>query len=175
MIRRLAVGGMWLAALGLLVSASQPWWRIAGTTMTGDATTSGGAQGLALAALAGTLLAAWLRSWGRKVASAAVAVVHVGAGWLAAVAVHPVEPPLGVPDDAAWTVEPFRWVYLGLALIGAVSSALAIVTRPPVRPASGAEDEARSDPPLDAWKALDAGVDPSQEWRGDTQRRPGPE
>lgn len=129
-------------ALGGLVAAQQPWGEA-----TGVAATSGLAQALPLAALGGVLLTLTLAPPGRRAVGVLVALVAVG---MVAVGVQ--------QPSAGWAL-----AYAAAGLIAAASAGLLAakpgVTRRTVVPSPRAPVEDS----LASWKAMDEGLDPTED------------
>lgn len=146
-------GGCALAVLG----ATQPWWAAGErTSVTGAQATSGAALALVLAAAAGAFLSRWLPAVGRRIVLGLVVLLAAGGVPVALNAVAPQVPGSTLGDALTLVATPWRWVYVAGAVLAAAGAVLALLAGPPAsRPAS------TLDPTLDAWKALDAGEDPT--------------
>ncbi|MCW3157586.1 Trp biosynthesis-associated membrane protein [Micropruina sonneratiae] len=157
---------LWLGCGAALLAATQPWWNAGGRTAVTGAQASGGVLALVLAAAAGAFLALFLPRIGRRIVLGLVAALAAG-GVPAAYAASPATVPVaGAGDSFVATAWP--WVYtvaVVLTALGAVGSA--ILPPPQRRP-----PKATPDPALDAWKALDAGDDPTQDPTDDRGRGP---
>lgn len=173
--------GLLLGAVLGLLSASQGWWRVVAgqgdpTSISGNDASGGLAYVLPLVALAGWLLGLSLRGVGRRIV--AVLLALTGAGMIAAGV--PRRPPESVIENAGQplgldpvtSVTATAWPYVFcvagvLVLLGAVAAFVAGGARP--RRASRFDrtsDAARvtsSDDPSQIWKALDQGMDPTEE------------
>lgn len=147
-------GGCALAILG----ATQPWWAAGErTSVTGAQATSGAVLALVLAAAAGAFLSRWLPPLGRRIVLGLVVVLAAGGVPVALNAVAPQMPGSTLGDALTLVATPWRWVYLaGCALAVAGAVLLQFAGRPTARVS------AIPDPALDAWKALDAGEDPTE-------------
>lgn len=157
---RVATPLAWAAAAGLLLAAHQAWWSVGHSALTGATASDGSLQVLPLAGLAGLLLAAWLRGWGRRVVGGLVMVVLLGAAVLS-VGVQPsAELPLGAGDGQQWQPTAWRWVALALALVGAAATGVSLLGRPAAR-STTATDGGSADASRDTWRALDEGIDPT--------------
>lgn len=186
--------GLLLGSVLGLLSASQAWWRVVAgqgdpTSISGNDASGGLAYVLPLVALAGWLLALSLRGIGRRIV--AVLLMLTGAGMIAAgVPRRPPESviekagqPLGL--DPVTSVTATAWPYVfcvagALVTLGAVAAFVVGGAR--ARRASRFERTTNagavtaSDDPSQIWKALDQGVDPTEEsgrGRADTDRGPG--
>ncbi|MFT4218611.1 MAG: Trp biosynthesis-associated membrane protein [Micropruina sp.] len=156
-MRRLATVLLWLGCAAALLGATQPWWSAGErTAASGGQATSGAAVALMLAAAAGAFLGSWLRSIGRRIVLGLVAVLAVGSIVVAITATVPTLPGSTLGDALALVATPWRWVYLAGAVLVAVGAVLVqFAGPPPARTASA------PNPGMDAWKALDAGEDPT--------------
>lgn len=179
--RTLVLGGLAVGAGLGLVAAAQPWWRATGegvaARFTGSQSTGGLAQALALTAAAGVVLALVLRVRGRQILG--VGLVLLGAGMALTgfdrrrpngQAVLDQVRQVSLADQFA--LDPTAWpqVYAGAGLLVAAAAGLAVVTAPrwPRRterfertptPSLVGTDGAD---PAEIWKAMDAGVDPTE-------------
>lgn len=165
-----------ITATGLVVAgvaaigSGQVWYRTAGHGFTGTEITDGAGEALALAALAGVAVTLLLGVWGRRVVGVLVAVLGLGVLLVSAARRTPtpaqLEQVLGVRDTPG---SPTAWPWLCVAA-GAVVAVVgaSFVTRAhrwrspsdrfertPARSPSAVSSS------LDAWKALDAGADPT--------------
>lgn len=183
---------LWLAVAalaGLLVGTQAPWWSVTFTGMTGasgagEVTGAAGTGGLAMVlpavALAALLATLMLRRIGTRIMAAAAALVGVG---MAVLGVNPATPvaeavqetvqgaALATVADPVATPWPIVYGVLGVAVAAAAGW---LLVRPPERRARTQARAADVTDPLAAWKAMDAGEDPtrSAEERG---ARPAPE
>lgn len=154
-----------------LLSATQPWWSAGErASVTGGQATSGAALALMLAAAAGAFLSRWLRPAGRRIVLVLVVLLAAGAVGVAWGAVAPAVPGSTLGDALTLVATPWRWVYIAGGVLAAAGAALAQYAGPaPVRAV------ATPDPALDAWKALDAGEDPTSETERGAAGAPRPE
>lgn len=157
-MRALANGLLWGGCAVAVLGATQPWWAAGErTSVTGSQATSGAALALILAAAAGAFLGRWLPSRGRRIVLGLVVLLAAGCVPVALGAVAPAVPGSTLGDALTLVATPWRWAYFTGAVLAAVGAVLALVAGPPAsRPASSTPD-----PALDAWKALDAGEDPT--------------
>ncbi len=172
-MRRLATVGLWAGCAFALLSATQPWWSAGErASVTGGQATSGSALALMLAAAAGTFLGGWLRGWSRRLVLALVALLGAGSVAVAITATVPALTGSTLGDALTLAATPWRWCYLGGAAAVAVAAVLAQFAGPPPT----RQTSATPDPAMDAWKALDAGDDPTSEPErgGAGERRPDP-
>ena len=156
-MRALALGLLWGGAGAALIAAGQPWWTTGTAAVTGNTVTSGAAVVLVLAALAGAFLSRWLRPVARRVVTVVVAALCAGGVAVALAATPPATLSGSSLNDAAIGATPWRWIYLIALALAAVGALLSLVAKP-----GGSRPAATPDPALDAWKALDAGQDPTE-------------
>ena len=171
-MRRSADLLLWGGCAVALLGATQPWWSAGErAAVSGTQATSGSALALMLAAAAGTFLGGWLRGWSRRLVLALVAVLGAGSVAVAITATVPALPGSTLGDALTLAATPWRWCYLAGAALVAVAAVLAQFAGPPPT----RQTSATPDPAMDAWKALDAGEDPTSEpERGAGERRPDP-
>ncbi|QIK73608.1 Trp biosynthesis-associated membrane protein [Propioniciclava coleopterorum] len=176
------------ALAGLLVGAQAPWWTVTFTgltgaqgsgTVTGAAGTGGLASVLPSVALAALLATLMLRRLGTRVMAVAAALVGSGMAVLGFSPATPVSEAvqetvqgaaLATMTDPVATAWPIVYGVLG---VGVAAASAWLFARPPVRRRGTAQRAADVTDPLEAWKAMDAGEDPtrSSEEPGD---RPAP-
>jgi uncharacterized membrane protein (TIGR02234 family) len=176
--RLIGLAGVAVAGLLALIVSGQPWWRAqgsdAGVVFTGSDATAGLSQALGAVVLAGFLLGLALRGRGRQVLAGllglvGVAIVVVGAFRFQpnpdAVRVRLQQVSLSDQFALTGTPWPIGYVIAGVILIAA--AALIMITAPswPTRTdrfrrdrAAGPAAEAE---PIDLWKAMDSGQDPT--------------
>lgn len=156
-MRALANSLLWGGCAVTLLAATQAWWAAGErTSVTGSEATSGAVLALILAAAAGAFLSRWLPPIGRRVVLGLVALLAAGGVPVALRAVAPAVPGSTLGDALTLVATPWRWVYVAGAVLAAIGAVLALIAGPPVsRPAP------TPDPAMDAWKALDAGDDPT--------------
>jgi uncharacterized membrane protein (TIGR02234 family) len=175
--RALAVGCLLIGGALALIGSGQPWWRAEGEGVvlkfSGTQATGGLSQALALLALAGTLLLLALRTRGRRIIGALLALVGVGLAVVGVFGLRPSAAAFGsqvdevsLADTLSATAWP--WIFVGsgvLITIGAVLTMITARTWPSrsdrFRPGSGRSEGPASDDPTELWKAMDAGVDPT--------------
>jgi len=157
-VRTLANVMLWAGAGLALLAATQPWWTAGERTgATGTQATSGAALALVLAALAGAFLTRFLRGWGRRLVTVVVALLLACGLLVALTAAVPAALPGSRLDAAlAATATPWRWVYAASVVLAAAGAVLLLVAPPPSSRPAPTPDSA-----LDAWRALDAGDDPT--------------
>ena len=172
-MRTLANGLLWGGAGLALLAATQPWWTaVERAGVSGAQATSGAALALVLAALAGAFLSRFLRGPGRRIVTAVVAVLLASGLPIALTAAVPAAlPGSNLDETLAVAATPWRWVYAGSVGLAAAGAVLLLFSpAPKLRAAS------TPDPALDAWKALDAGVDPTTDTGratgGDVEAKP---
>jgi uncharacterized membrane protein (TIGR02234 family) len=175
--RALAFGCLLIGGALALIGSGQPWWRGAGEGVvlkfSGTQATGGLSQALAILALAGTLLLLALRTRGRRIIGALLALVGVGLAVVGGLGLRPGADAFGsqvrqasLADTLSATAWP--WIFVGsgvLITIGAVLTMITARTWPSrsdrFRPGSGRSEDPASDDPAELWKAMDAGVDPT--------------
>ena len=171
---------LWLAVAalaGLLVGTQAPWWSVTFTGMTGAAGTGeikgvAGSGGLAMVlpavALAALLATLMLRRVGTRVMAAAAVLAGVGMAVLGFSPATPVAEAvqetvqgaaLATAADPVATAWPIVYGVLGVAVAATAGWLLA---RPPARRARTPARAADVTDPLAAWKAMDAGEDPTR-------------
>ena len=155
-MRAAALGLLWGGAFVALVASGQSWYAAGTSTATGAAATSGAALVLVLAALAGAFLNTLLRATARRIVGGLVALLLSGAAVVALTASAPTTLSSSTLTDAAVTPTAWRWVYVVGVVLALAGAVLALFARP-----GAARPSATPDPAMDAWKALDAGADPT--------------
>lgn len=165
------------AIAGLAVGTQAPWWTVTFTGLTGaegsgsvkgDAGTGGLAMALPLVVLAALLVTLMLRRTGTRVMAVAALLAGVGMAVVGFGAATPVAEAVqeGVQGAAlATAVDPVETAWpavYGVLGIGAAASSAWLLARPPVRRSRTADRAADVTDPLDAWKAMDAGEDPTR-------------
>lgn len=173
-----------VAAVAAFVTGGQPWWQAVTVSRTvavsGTEAAAGLPQALAAVVAAGLLLSLTLRRWGRVVLGALLALTGVGAIVLGLAAPRPTDEVLAnlvqqVTLDAVTDLRP-DWGGYGfaaagaLAALGGVSLILASRNEPPRAdrfrrpdPAARFASTGPEDDPLEVWRAMDAGQDPTAE------------
>jgi hypothetical protein len=155
-VRAAALGLLWGGAGVALVASGQSWWTAGTSTESGATATSGAALVLVLAALAGAFLSNFLRATARRIVGGLVVLLLAGALIVALGASTPVTLGTSTLTDAVVTPTAWRWGYLIGVVLAAVGAVLILFTRPRTARPSATPDQA-----MDAWKALDAGDDPT--------------
>ena len=156
-MRTLANSLLWGGAGLALLAPAQPWWTaVERAGVWGAQATSGSALALVLAALAGAFLSRFLRGPGRRIVTAVVALLLASGLPIALTAASPPRCPAHLDETLAVAATPWRWVYAGSVGLAAAGAVLLLFS-----PAPGLRAASTPDPALDAWKALDAGVDPT--------------
>ncbi len=161
--------GLIAGAAGAVVSG-QVWYHTAGHGFTGTELSDGAVEALSLAALAGVGVTLLLGVWGRRVVGVLIAVLGLGTLLVSVLRRIPTTTQLvqvlGVPDTPGGGT---AWPWVAVVL-GAATAAVGVgfVLRahrwssPNARfdrDAGGRQRVVASN--LDAWKALDAGDDPT--------------
>lgn len=181
-----------IGALTGLAAGSQSWWRLSGpgvsTTITGTASTSGLAQVLPACVLVAGLLSLVLRTWGRRLVGLLTALIGVGMAVIGGLhhqpdpaAVRSAIQQVSLSDRAGLSATAWVWAYLAAGVLTTGGAVLMLVrgSRWPSRAqryqASAADkvSSVTSDPDT-WWKALDAGVDPTQVAPDPTEGEPDP-
>lgn len=178
-----SLSALLLGGVLAVVAAAQPWWRAVGTGVdvrfTGTQSTGGLSQALAVVVLVGWVLMLVLRVTGRRVLAALLALAGAGVVVVGVLRQRPSASTVrsevrevSLLDQFALRSTPWPWAY-ALAGVLVLAGAVAVVSsarRWPQRTARferpGADAASVTGPdPLDdpaaAWKALDAGVDPT--------------
>lgn len=178
--RLLAFAGLTVGGLLGIIASSQPWWRASGdganVPFTGTDSTAGLSQALVIVALAGTLLVLALRVRGKQVIAVLLALTGVGmvtTGLLrlrpASSAVRTKLREISLADQFALEPTAWAWVYAAAGLLVA-GGAVAMLLRARSWPQRADRFERTGavapeiTPDTDSsvlWKAMDAGVDPT--------------
>jgi uncharacterized membrane protein (TIGR02234 family) len=175
--RALAFGCLLIGGALALIGSGQPWWRAAGDGVvlkfSGTQATSGLSQALAILALAGTLLLLALRTRGRRIIGALLALVGVGLAVVGGLGLRPSADAFGSQVDEVTLAETLSatvwpWIFVGSGVLITIGAVLTMITagtwpsRPDrFRPGSGRSEGPASDDPAELWKAIDAGIDPT--------------
>jgi uncharacterized membrane protein (TIGR02234 family) len=178
--RTFGLGGLLVGSALAFLAGARPWWHALGQGLTvgfsGNQSTGGISQALGLVGLAGGLLMLVLGSRGRRVV-AAILVLAGGAmatlGFLrlrpSTDAVRTQVRTVSLSDLFSLAATPWPWLYgaAGLLVTLAAATTLARAGRWPqrldrYRPGRNSSSAQRLlDDPTDAWRALDAGLDPT--------------
>ena len=177
--RGIAFGAMLLGGMLGLIAGAQPWWKASGggasVSFTGSQASGGLTWALAAVVLAGVLLALVLRARGRRVVAAVIALAGIGMAVAGALRQRPTSDgvrsrlaEVTLADTFALTVTAWPWAYAlaGVLVTGGAILMLVRAGRWPVRTArfdraaTGARSDLADDP-TGAWRALDAGEDPT--------------
>jgi uncharacterized membrane protein (TIGR02234 family) len=177
--RALAFGGLFLGSVSALLASQQPWWRATGEgvvlSVSGTEATRGLSQALAIVALAGSLLMLALQAGGRRMTGGLLLLVGVGIAVVGVLGLQPSadavrgqvhEVSLAERFELSVTVWP--WAFTAAGAMVAVAAVLTTITAGTWAARSdrfqSAPDKSKilaSDEPVELWKALDAGVDPT--------------
>ncbi|GAA3610992.1 Trp biosynthesis-associated membrane protein [Microlunatus ginsengisoli] len=177
--RALAFAGLLLGGALGLVAGSQAWWRASGggtsVSFTGNQASGGLTWALAAVLLAGALLGLVLRARGRRVIAVVLALTGLGLAVTGLLRQQPTSQgvldrlaQVTLADSFALAPTAWPWIY-ALAGLAGTAGALTMLLRAgrwPVRTArfdraaAGAPTELADDP-ASAWKAMDAGEDPT--------------
>ena len=177
--RALAFAGLMLAGGLGLVAGSQAWWRASGggtsVSFTGNQASGGLTWALPAVLLAGVLLALVLRTRGRQVVGGLLALIGLGMVVTGVLRQRPTSQgvldrlaQVTLADSFALTATAWPWIYAAAGVIGTVA-ALTMLLRAAGWPARTARFDRAATPtevdladdPASAWKALDAGIDPT--------------
>lgn len=165
--------------LGLVASA-QPWWRAVGEDVsvgfTGSEATAGLSQALVVVALSGSLLTLALKVRGRRVVGGVLALAGAAAVTVGALRFRPSDETVlsqvreaTLADQFALTGTAWPWVYAvaGVLLLAGGVLITATAARWPARPDRFTRSEGRyvdvEAEPAEVWKAMDAGLDPTED------------
>jgi len=190
--RTVSFGGLLIGGLLAEVATAQPWWRATGGGATavfkGTEATGGLSQALALVSLAGTLLVLVVGVRGRRVVAVLLALAGLGTLLAGALHLRPDDQLVlsklrqlslvdGV-DAVALTSTGWPWAYAlaGLLVLGGAIVLLLRAGSWPLRSdrfarSGPAPAETASEDPAAVWKALDAGLDPTADGRGQRPSR----
>lgn len=163
-----------------VVAAAQPWWRAVGdgvsTTFTGSQATAGLGQALAVVVLAGMLLMLVLKARGRRIVGVLLGLVGIGVAVVGLIRQQPTPDAVRTQVREISLVDQFElqpttwpWVYAVAGVLVVAGAVLTVVTarRWPRRADRFERSEtvthavAAEDEPIDVWKAMDAGLDPT--------------
>jgi uncharacterized membrane protein (TIGR02234 family) len=177
--RALAFGGLFIGSSLALLASQQPWWRATGEgvvlSVSGTEATGGLGQALAIVALSGTLLMLALQTRGRRMAGGLLLLVGIGLTVVGILGLQPSadavrgqahEVSLAESFDLSVTVWP--WAFTAGGAMVAVAAVLTTITAGTwaarsdrFQSAPSKAEAVASDEPVELWKALDAGVDPT--------------
>jgi uncharacterized membrane protein (TIGR02234 family) len=181
--RALAFGGLFIGSALTLLASQQPWWRGTGEgvvlSVSGTEAAGGLSQALAIVALAGTLLMLALQTRGRRMIGGLLLLVGIG---LTVVGILGLQPSadavrgqvheVSQAETFNLTVTVWPWIFTGAGMPVAVAAVLTLITagswavRSDRFQAAPSKAEAvASEDPVELWKALDAGVDPTTDAR----------
>jgi uncharacterized membrane protein (TIGR02234 family) len=179
--RGIAFAGLLLGGLGGLVTASQAWWKASGggtsVSFTGNEASGGLTWALPAVLLAGALLALVLRALGRQIVGVLLALVGAGMVLTGALRQRPTSQgvldrlsQVTLADSFALTSTVWPWLYAAAGLVGATGAVVMLLRARswPIRTArfertAAGVDIDLADDPAQAWRALDAGEDPTAE------------
>jgi hypothetical protein len=178
--RTLGLGGLLVGSGLAFLAGTRPWWRALGEGLdvgfSGNQSTGGISQAFGLVGLAGGLLMLVLGSRGRRVVGAILALVG---GAMATVGFLRLRPSVdavrsqvrtvSLSDQFSLAATPWPWLYgaAGLLVTLAAATTLARANRWPQqldryrRSRNDGGTPRLLDDPADAWRALDAGLDPT--------------
>ncbi len=189
--RRYALGGLLVGAALGFVAGSQPWWRAeaAGldTTFSGTQSTGGICQALAFVAAAGALLLLTLSVRGRQVVAAILAIVGASMAVLGvlrlrptAEAVHDQVRTVSMADQFSLSATAWPWVYAAAGALVVVAAMITLLrsgdwSRRTARFERVTPVSSPGDDPAEAWRAMDAGLDPTADFPAAAERRSDPD
>lgn len=160
-----------LAGLLGVVASGQVWYRTTGHGFTGAELTDRASQALPLAAMAGIAVTLLLGRWGRRLAGALVVALGVGLVAVASTSHVPTAAQLRQTigaESVAGNSTSAHWASVAAGLLIALAGLVFVVRagRWPVPTSRFERGRSASDRPvassLDAWKAMDAGADPTE-------------
>jgi uncharacterized membrane protein (TIGR02234 family) len=180
--RTLALGGLLAGSAAAFLAGTQPWWRAIGqgldVAFSGNSSTGGISQALALVGLAGAFLILVLRVHGRRVVAAILALAGVGMAVVGALrsrpsatAVRTQVRTVSLSDQFTLAATPWPWLYAisGAVVLLAAAATLASAGSWPQRAdryglaPAGVRTEQLLEHPADAWRAQDDGLDPTED------------
>jgi uncharacterized membrane protein (TIGR02234 family) len=176
--RALSYTALVAGAVLALVASGQPWWRVevadAAVPLSGNASSAGLTQALALVTATGLLLSLALAARGRQVLGAVLVLAGAGMAWVgvarpepSARTVQEAVRSVSLSTEAPLQATAWPWAYATAGLLVALGGALLVALAP--RWAARRSRFERGpvtvdlDDPTAIWKALDAGVDPTDE------------
>ena len=178
--RALGLGGLLVGGGFAFLAGTRSWWRALGQGLdvgfSGNQSTGGISQALAVVGLAGGLLMLVLGSRGRRVVAALLVLLGCGMATLgflrlrpSADAVRTQVRAVSLSDQFSLAATPWPWLYgvAGLLVTLAAATTLASAGHWPQRLDRFRRDRDDAGPrrllddPADAWRALDAGLDPT--------------
>jgi uncharacterized membrane protein (TIGR02234 family) len=178
--RALGLGGLLVGSGFALLAGTRSWWRALGQGLdvgfSGNQSTGGISQALALVGLAGGLLMLVLGSRGRRVIAAILVLIGGGMATIGLLRLRPSSDAVrtqvrtvSLSDQFSLVATPWPWLYAAAGLLVTIAAAATLVSagRWPRRSdrfhrgpdVSGTQRPL--DDPADAWRALDAGLDPT--------------
>ena len=184
--RALAFGCLTIGGALALIGTSQPWWRVVGegvvVRFSGTEATGGLSQALAIAALAGTLLMLALRTRGRRVTGVLLLLVGTAIAAVGGLRLRPSADTVrsevravSLANESQLDATAWPWVFAVSGVLVAVGAALTVITAGTwpsgsdrFQPGSTKAEGSILDDPAELWKALDAGVDPTDARVGPT-------
>jgi uncharacterized membrane protein (TIGR02234 family) len=189
--RTYALGGFLVGAALALVAGGRPWWRaeVAGldASFSGTESTGGISQALAFVVAAGALLLLTLSVRGRQVVAALLALVGCGMAVLGVLRVRPSAEAvrdqvrtISLADQFSLSATAWPWVYAAAGAVVVLAGLITVmrsdrwprrITRFERATAASSADEH----PAEAWRAMDAGLDPTAEFPAVPARRVDPD
>lgn len=156
-MRGLSLVLLWGGAGLALIASGQSWWTAGTMSVTGNVVTSGAASVLVLAGLAGGFLSRFLATTAGRLIIVLVGLLFAAGVALALAAAAPASLPGSSLNESVVNATPWRWIYAGALVLAMLGALVALIAKP-----VGPRPAATPDPALDAWKALDAGTDPTE-------------
>ncbi len=176
--RALVYAALVAGATGAFVTGAQPWWQAAvaegNTGIPGTVASGSLSQALALVTAAGLLLSLTLAARGRQVLGVVLALAGAGMVWVGVARPRPADEAVQEAIrrfslSVDWTLQGtgWPWAYAASGLLVALGGMLLVALAPRWRTRKARFErgpvEVDLDDPTAIWKALDAGVDPTDQ------------
>jgi hypothetical protein len=178
------------AALGF-VAGSQPWWRAEAAglnaTFSGTQSTGGISQALAFVVAAGALLLLTLSVRGRQVVAALLLMVGASMAVLGVLRLRPSAEAvrdqvrtISMADQFSLSATAWPWVYAAAGALVVVAAMITLLrsgdwSRPTARFERGTPASSPGEYAAEAWRAMDAGLDPTADLPDGPERRSDPD
>lgn len=189
--RTYALGGLLVGAALSLIAGSQPWWRAEAegldATLSGTESTGGISSGLAFVVAAGALLLLTLSVRGRQVVAALLALVGGSMAVLGIIRVRPSAEAvrdqvrtMSLADQFSLSATTWPWVYGGAGVLVVLAAMITLIRsgawpRRTTRYQRGTPVSSPREHPAEAWRAMDAGLDPTADFPTVPTRRSDPD
>lgn len=175
--RGVAFGLVGVGAVAALATGAQAWWTVAAPdateTVSGNLASGSLTQALGIVGLAGLLLSLVLGVRGSRVLGVVLAATGIGACAVGLMRPEPAEAAVrdllqALTLETNWAMQPtgWNWAYAAAGLVLALGGVLVVVGAPRWTSRSHRFDRQGQhvdlDDPHAIWKALDAGVDPTE-------------